>query len=106
MSRSYRKFPVIKDRTRNSKDRQKPKTFANRAVRRYKEVPAGKSCFFKKVYCSWFISDYRFITVPDEKEFKRQWENFNHFRMGYSRIRHSDDYRKDFYQWKKYYIMK
>lgn len=106
MSRSYRKFPVIKDRAKTSKDRQKPKTFANRAVRRYKEVPTGKSCFFKKIYCSWNISDYRFITATDEKQFKRQWESINLFHMRYNRIRHSDDYQKDFYYWKKYYINK
>lgn len=106
MSRSYKKFPVIKDRAKTSKDRFKPKTFANRSVRRYMEVPTGKSCFFKKIYCSWNISDYRFITATDEKQFKRQWESINIFHMRYSRIRHSDDYQKDFYYWKKYYINK
>lgn len=74
MSRSYRKFPVIKDRCRTSKDRFKSKTYANRAVRRYIEMPSGKSCFFKKVYCSWIISDYRFLIATDEKEFKRRWK--------------------------------
>lgn len=103
MSRSYRKFPVVKDRTRTSKDRFKPKTFANRAVRRYDDIPTGKSCFFKKIYCSWIISDYRFITVPDEKEFKRQWKK-NSFQYKYIKL--SDDYKKDLYQWKKYYIFK
>ncbi|MDE6677704.1 MAG: hypothetical protein K2K02_01565 [Ruminococcus sp.] len=104
MSRSYRKFPVVKDRCRTSKDRFKPKTYANRAVRRYDDIPTGKSCFFKKIYCSWFISDYRFTTVPDKREFKRQWGNY--YPLRYSYIRDSDDYQKDFYQWKKYYIMK
>ncbi|MDE6835279.1 MAG: hypothetical protein K2J39_13695, partial [Ruminococcus sp.] len=68
MSRSYRKFPVFKERARTSKDRFKPKTYANRAVRRYDDIPTGKSCFFKKIYCSWFIYDYRFTTVPDKRE--------------------------------------
>ncbi len=106
MSRSYKKFPIIKDRARTSKDRFKPKTFANRAVRRYKDIPTGKSCFFKKIFCSWNISDYRFITVPDEKEFKRLLENINPFHMRYSRIRHSDDYQEELYQWKRCYILK
>lgn len=106
MSRSYRKFPVRKESHHREKSHMKAKDFANRAVRRYMEVPTGKSCFFKKIYCSWFISDYRFITATDEKQFKRQWESINLFHMRYSRIRHSDDYRKDFYYWKKYYINK
>ncbi|MDE6036610.1 MAG: hypothetical protein K2G36_11970 [Ruminococcus sp.] len=102
MSRSYRKFPVVKDRCRTSKDRFKPKTYANRAVRRYDDMPTGKSCFFKKIYCSWFISDYRFIIAPDEKEFKRRWEQ--NYSLRY--IRYSDNFKEDLYQWKKYYIFK
>ncbi|MDE6539218.1 MAG: hypothetical protein K2K66_03415 [Ruminococcus sp.] len=102
MSRSYRKFPVCKDRCRTSKDHFKPKTYANRAVRRYKNMPTGKSCLFKKIYCSWIISDYRFLIATDEKEFKRRWEKDYHLRF----ISFSDDYKKDFYEWKKYYIMK
>lgn len=46
MSRSYRKFPIIKDSHRRDRSPVKPKDFANRAVRRYKEIPIGKSCFF------------------------------------------------------------
>lgn len=104
MSRSYRKFPVMKDSHHREKSPMKAKDFANRAVRRSKEIPTGKGGY-RKIYDSYEISDYRFITVLDEKEFKRQWEN-NFFRIGYNRIRHSDDYQKDLYQWKKYYIMK
>ena len=104
MSRSYRKFPVIKDCCRTSKDRFKPKTYANRAVRRYNEMPTGKSCFFKKIYCSWNISDYRFIFALDEKEFKRLWEK--DYSLRYSLTSFSDDYQKALYQWKKYYIRK
>ena len=74
MSRSYKKSAVLKDRTRTSKDRFKPKTFANRAVRRYKDIPGGKSSF-KKIYCSWDISDYRFKGQPNETELKREWDN-------------------------------
>ena len=83
----------------------KAKDFANRAVRRSKEIPTGKGGY-RKIYDSYCISDYRFITVTDEKEFKRQWKNSNFFRIGYNRIRYSDDYQKDLYQWKKYYLRK
>ncbi|MDE6835280.1 MAG: hypothetical protein K2J39_13700 [Ruminococcus sp.] len=103
MSRSYRKFPVMKENSHHrEKSPMKAKDFANRAVRRYKDIPTGKSCFFKKIYCSWFISDYRVTTVPDEKEFKRRWEQ--NYSLWY--IRYSDNYYNDLYQWKKYYIRK
>lgn len=96
MSRSYKKFPVIKDRARTSKDRFKPKTFANRAVRRYKEVPIGKSCFFKKIYCSWDISDYRFVECPNENELKRTWANEKHL------FCHCNTYKEAYWEWKQY----
>lgn len=97
MSRSYNKFPIIKDRARTSKDRFKPKTFANRAVRRYKEVPIGKSCFFKKIYCSWFISDYCFIDCMSGTEAIRQWERGDRF---YSEC-HTP--KEALWSWRKYY---
>ncbi|MCM1316203.1 MAG: hypothetical protein NC205_04740 [Prevotella sp.] len=75
----------------------KSKDFANRAVRKSKEIPTGKGDY-RKIYDSYMISDYRFITVPDEKEFKRQWKNNNSFQIGYSRIKHSNDYQKDLYR--------
>ncbi|MDE5772714.1 MAG: hypothetical protein K2I06_14025 [Ruminococcus sp.] len=103
MSRSYKKFPVIKDRARISKDRFKPKTYANRAVRRYKDFPTGKSCFFKKIYCSWFICDYRFIPPSDEKEFKRQWESEI---KDIAVKRKTYNYKEAFISWKISYINK
>lgn len=98
MSRSYKKFPVIKDRARTSKDCFKPKTFANRAVRHYKEVPTGKSCFFKKIYCSWDISDYRFIGYMNEAEVRTQWEKYDYI--------YYDTYEEALQDWKKCYIRK
>ena len=71
MSRSYRKFAVIKDRCRHSNDFMKPKTKANRMVRRTKDVPQHSG--FKKVYCSWNISDYKFIGVQSETELRSGW---------------------------------
>lgn len=101
MSRSYKKFPIIKDyirnRTKTSKNRFKPKTFANRAVRRYKEVLTGKSCFFKKIYCSWFISDYRFIGCMSKTEVIRRWKNDNYF------YRECRTPKEALWEWRKYY---
>ncbi|MBR0485229.1 MAG: hypothetical protein IJJ69_10700 [Oscillospiraceae bacterium] len=73
MSRSYKKFPVHKDRARTSKDREKPKTYANRAVRRSNGIPEGKAGY-KKLYCSWIICDYRFYDCRNETEFKVLWK--------------------------------
>lgn len=104
MSRSYRKFPIIKDHTRihtqTSQNRFKPKTFANRAVRRYKEVPSGKSCFFKKIYCSWFISDYCFVDCMSETEVIRRWQNGNY------RYRECCTSKEALWEWRKYYLNK
>lgn len=101
MSRSYRKFPINKDCCRTSKDRFKPKTYANRAVRRYNDMPSGKSCFFKKIYCSWDICDYRILWVLNEKELKRQWNNKETFIYNYYR-----NYKEVLCEWKKCYINK
>lgn len=97
MSRSYRKFPIIKDSHRRDRSHIKSKDFANRAVRRYKEIPIGKSCFFKKIYCSWFISDYSFIDCMSETEAIRQWESGDCF---YSSC-HTP--KEVVWSWRKYY---
>ena len=101
MSRSYKKFPVFKDRCRTSKNCQKPKTFANQAVRRYLGIPGGKAGY-KKLYCSWNICDYRFYFCRNEEEFAFMWKN-NHRRV------HNwfgDNYTEALYFWKKCYIRK
>ncbi len=98
MSRSYKKFPVIKDRARTSKDREKPKTYANRAVRRSNGIPGGKAGF-KKLYCSWIICDYRFYECRNKTEFKVLWKKgILHW--------HGDTYAEALNDWKKYYIRK
>ena len=101
MSRSYKKFPVLKDRARTSKDCQKPKTYANHAVRRYIGIPGGKSGF-KKLYCSWDICDYRFRPCNNEKDFRHLWQNGSKT----IQIWFGDDYAKALNEWKKYYIRK
>ncbi len=97
MSRSYRKFPVHKDRRRTSKDRQKTKTFANRAVRRYKEIPTGKGGY-KKIYYSYFISDYRYIGYMNKTEVRKAWETYDYI--------YYDKYEEALWDWKKYYLRK
>lgn len=54
MSRSYKKHPIVKVAP---KDGTNEKKFANRKVRRYKQVISnGKS--YQKLYESWDIHDY------------------------------------------------
>lgn len=96
MSRSYRKFPVIKDSHHREKSPMKAKDFANRAVRRSKEIPTGKGGY-RKIYDSYFISDYRFIGYMKKTELKIRYENGN---INFS------EYKKALWKWKKWYIMK
>ncbi len=99
MSRSYRKFAVIKDRCRHSNDFMKPKTKANRMVRRTKDVPQHSG--FKKVYCSWNISDYKFIGVQSETELRSGWlKNDIRVRPFY------DTYKEAYKDWKKHFKCK
>lgn len=100
MSRSYKKSAVLKDSTQTSKDRFKPKTFANRAVRQYEDIPGGKSGF-KKIYCSWDISDYKFKGQPNEAELKREWDN------GDGRLHDRyKSYDEALFDWRKWYRRK
>ena len=96
MSRSYRKFAVIKDRCRSSKNFMKPKTDANRMVRRTADVPQYSG--YKKLYCSWNISDYRFVGAQSEAELRSRWLK------GDRRLRRIyDTYKEAYKDWKKYY---
>ncbi len=101
MSRSYKKFPICKDHARTSKDCQKPKTFANHAVRRYLGISGGKAGY-KKLYCSWNICDYRFYSCKSEKKFKALWDNGNFI----IRKRFGNDYQEALQSWKKFYVRK
>lgn len=60
MSRSYKHHPVYQDQG----GKRFSKRYANRVVRRQKEVPGGKA--YKKYYESWNISDYCFRTTWEE----------------------------------------
>ena len=99
MSRSYRKFAVVKDRCRTSKRFMKPKTDANRAVRRADDVPQHSG--YKKLYCSWFISDYRFMGSQSATELKRKWDKGDSL-LHY----HYDTFREAYIDWLRYYKRK
>ena len=99
MSRSYRKFLASKEHCRTSKDRFKPKTYANRAVRRYKDIPTGKGGY-KKIYDHYLISDYRIIDCMNETEVKNDYEkgDFSYWNCS--------TYQEALWLWKKWFIRK
>ncbi len=96
MSRSYRKFPCVKDSQRHNnpvRKRQQSKTYASRLVRRKEDVPSHSA--YRKFFCSWDISDYRFIMT--ERDLRRAWEeqapqycrgfrNFREFRAWWYKV--------------------
>ena len=55
MSRSYKKFPIVKDKSCSKHG----KRFANKKVRHTQDIPNGKA--YKKVYETWNICDYCWI---------------------------------------------
>lgn len=61
MSRSYKKFPCVKD-SGNSK--KFAKRSANKRVRQTNEIQSGKQ--YKKVYCSWNICDWKQVETLRE----------------------------------------
>ena len=70
MSRSYKKFPIVKDPANKGMKR-----FANKKVRHTKNIPNGKA--YKKVFESWEISDYCWIWTREEaiNNYKQASEN-------------------------------
>ncbi|MBQ4487552.1 MAG: hypothetical protein II936_11180 [Oscillospiraceae bacterium] len=99
MSRSYRKFAVSKDRERRIKHRLRQKTFANRKVRRYKGIP-GKQGGYRKLYCSWFLCDWRWVPGQNEKEAIRR--ELTSLHPDYT----EDETDKIVNEWKKFYKRK
>jgi len=81
MSRSYKKYPCVKDRNPFAKMQ------ANKLVRRTKDIPNGKS--YRKIYDSWNISDYVFEITWGEywfkelNDWKRRDEYFYYLKRGY-----------------------
>lgn len=60
MSRSYRK-PWI---TNQGRSKWKAKRAASQAVRKVSLEELGSGCNYKKHYCSWDITDYRYPCDP------------------------------------------
>ena len=59
MSRSYKHTDFVKD-----PNNKFMKRFANKKVRHSKDIPSGGA--YKKVFCSWEISDYRWRWTREE----------------------------------------
>jgi len=97
MSRSYKKMPVVKDSSCKGSTFKSGKQIANRAVRKQKDIPNGGS--YKKVYCSWNISDWRFMKT--EAEMRRQWDSEDEYLHGTYK-----SYEQARFAWKKTYINK
>ncbi|MDG0810534.1 hypothetical protein [Cohnella rhizosphaerae] len=63
MSRSFKKTPVCNDHA--TPYTHLAKRMASKAVRRYNgEIANGK--WYRKVYCSWNICDYRFYRTKQQ----------------------------------------
>ena len=97
MSRSYKKSPVIKDSSRKGPTFKSGKQIANRTVRNKEDIPNGGS--YKKVYCSWNISDYKFMKT--EAEFKKEWDRGDEYLH-----KRYKTYKQALFDWKKYYKLK
>ena len=61
MSKSYKKHPYLKESSQHTKYGKK---FANRKVRKSEETLQHKD--YKKQYCSWEISEYKFYMSEQE----------------------------------------
>lgn len=83
MSRSYKKTPVLQDKY-GSKTNKWSKRQASKASRRYKEyIAKGKS--YKKIYCSWNISDYKVmrpwdVYAKDDFKNKKEWAKYYYYK--------------------------
>jgi len=72
MSKS-RRVPWITDGYKGSRRRQFFKNYANRVVRKTRDVPSGKA--YKKVFCSYDICDFKwYADIKDEFYKKEFWK--------------------------------
>ena len=62
MSRSRKKFPMVKD---NGRSKTWQKRQANKKVRNTEDIEDGKA--YKKEYNSWNICDWKWYLPEDEK---------------------------------------
>ena len=93
MSRSYKKTPIVKDSSRGMKK------VASRIFRR-KSIPIANGNAYRKVVCSYDISDWLFRETYTEycvraEEYRKEFEHG----IGYNRHK---DYSKDMSYWKWY----
>lgn len=85
MSRSYKHVPCWTDHTKGEK------RLANKKVRRSSDlIPSGN--FYKKIYCSWNICEFRFV------------QTFNSYKKSWTR-RESSEWEL-YWEWYKLYKMK
>ena len=66
MSRSRKKFPMVKD---NGRSKSWQKRLANKKVRKADDVEDGKA--YRKEYNSWNICDWKWY-LPDDKKVRRK----------------------------------
>jgi hypothetical protein len=72
MSRS-RRVPWITDGYKGSKRKQFFKNYANKVVRKSRDIPNGKA--YKKFFCSYDICDYKwYVDLNDEFYKKEFWK--------------------------------
>lgn len=68
MSRSYKKNPYVTDNSKGRKGHGRPmKAYAAKKVRHYKDMPTtGSRSFYKKVFCSYEICDYKWRLTKEQ----------------------------------------
>jgi hypothetical protein len=100
MSRSYKKVPVVKIAPKDGTDEKK---FANRKVRRCKEVIAdGKA--YRKLFQSWDIHDYvcRYTYEDYRCHYEKQVKMYQTGALSYD----PDRYAHSYCDWYKSYKRK
>lgn len=76
MSRTYRKFPVIKDNKRHSKKWSRQQ--ANRKIRRTNFDDISNGMHYKKFYEQWDICDHwSYCTMNEWMGYWANWYNHN-----------------------------
>lgn len=96
MSRSFKKVPLCKDNSRGMKK------IANRTVRRQGFL--GKGSYYKKVFESWNIHDYKFTSTFEE--FVNNTRQYNH-EMSLRGYSCKEETTEELYKvWYKMYKMK
>ena len=81
MSRSYKKTPVVKDGCDNAGSRKYSKRRAHKKERKTQDL-GNKSNYYRKVFETWNICDYRFYK---EKEIGMDEEELQHWKKWYYR---------------------